>query len=125
LQTFDLTRNHIRSYIVVLRTKPRLRFNRPWGDGTVNLHIRYLRAFLNWMKDEGLVHTDLAGAVDTPKTVVNVSGLISDEEVMQLLAACRPAPYARRDAALIRAFLDTGLRLHEVTLMRRSQIHYE
>jgi site-specific recombinase XerD len=125
LQTLDLTRNHIRSYIVVLRTKPRPRFNRPWSEGTVNLHIRYLRAFLNWMKGEDLVHTDLAGAVDAPKTVVNVNGLISDDEIMRLLAACRSAPYARRDAALVLTFLDTGLRLHEVTLMRRSQIHYE
>jgi len=125
VEMHEVTRESVRDYVVLLRTKPRPQSGKPWSKGTVGIHIRNLRTFLHWLRAEGKIPGDLASALKAPDITVRIDGLLTDPEIKQLFRVCRTKSFAERDWALLLTFLDTGLRLHEVVLMRRSQLQRE
>lgn len=111
-QAAPLTRDTIRDYAAHLRTLG-------WGDGTVAIHIRNLRAFLRWLHDEGYTPDNLASAIKAPRQVIRHEIPITPDEVRRLLATCDPATFhGRRDRALILLLCDTGLRSGEIVRLR-------
>jgi integrase/recombinase XerD len=78
-----------------------------------NSHVA-LRAFFNWLHEEGEVAENPMTRLKTP-SLDNVSpDPYSDEEVRAMLAACRGRGWLEcRDAAIIGVLADTGLRASE------------
>lgn len=114
----SLDRDAVRYYVVLLR-------ERGWSENTVNLYIRYIRAFLNWLHNEDLTEGNLSRAIKAPKKIVKVERLPTVLEVCRLLDACRGDSFARRDRALLLTFMDTGLRIGEMVLLRRGDLRFE
>ena len=113
-----LDRAGVREYVAGLR-------ERGWSESTVAIHIRNLRAFLRWLREEGLVEDDLARAVRAPRRTAREEEPLSPEEVRALIQACQnDDDNGKRDLALLLCFLDTGLRLGEMALLRRSSVHF-
>jgi len=113
-----LSRNKVREYVASLR-------ERDWAESTVAIHIRNLRSFLRWLQEEKLVEDGLSQAIKAPRRTTREEEPLLPEEIRALIEVCQDGSNSgRRDLALILCFLDTGLRLGEMALLRRSSVHF-
>ncbi len=111
----SLNRSHVRRYVAHLREKG-------WTETTVAIHIRYLRAFLNWCYREGILSDALAQAIEVPKLPPPEVSVPTQEDIEALLNTCDESFLGLRDKAIILVFLDTGLRVGELCSLEMSGI---
>lgn len=109
-----LTRNHIREWLK-LRQARALKLAEIKGREVngPNADWRRLRAFLNWLVSEGFLPAGFTDKFSVTKTAPPIDSL-SDAEVQALVNAARSRPWRMRDEALVRLWLDTGLRPSEM-----------
>ncbi len=82
-------------------------------------HARWiaLRSFYNWAHDEEEIDANPMAKIRVGRGDEPPPNVLSREEIASLLAACKGKDFlARRDLALVRYFLATGIRLHEALL---------
>lgn len=112
----NLARSDVRRYVVKLRSNG-------WSESTVGIHIRNLRTFLRWCHDEGLANENLALAISAPRMRRREELPLSHAEIKLLVSACSDSSWAERDRALILFLLDTGMRVGEMVLVKRADLH--
>jgi site-specific recombinase XerD len=106
-----VTREHMESFLAWLHRRLR-----PNG---VAIHYRGLRRFFNWLVDEEEIDESPMRRIPPPHVPDEPLEVLELDEVAELLKACRGRTFEdRRDAALIRLLIDTGVRLHGVISMR-------
>lgn len=78
-------------------------------------HYRQVQQFFRWLADDGEIpHSPMIG-MSPPAIPEQPVPIIPDDRITKLLEVCKGATFEnRRDAAIIRLFLDTGLRVAEV-----------
>lgn len=103
-----ISREHVETFIVA-----QLATHKP---ATVGTRIRALRLFFKWAVEEGEIPRSPLERVRDPKLVVQPPPVVADEVLRQLLATCEPGGGydARRDAAVLRVLIDTGMRRSEL-----------
>lgn len=76
-------------------------------------HFRNLRVLFKWLAREGeRAAPDPMPRVDPPKTTRQVKRILATEELAALLRACEGQDFeSRRDMAILRIFIDTGVRV--------------
>jgi site-specific recombinase XerD len=102
-----IRREHVQSFTTDLleRFKPATARNRFLG-------LQQLFRFL--VEEDELTASPMA-KLEPPKVPEEPPPVLKDEQIKALLATCKGTDFeSRRDAALIRVFLDTGARLSEV-----------
>lgn len=83
--------------------------------GGVRTYFRAVRAFLNWSVTEFGLETDPLANVDPPRGESEPMEAASLDDVAAMLDECdRRTLVGRRDEAIIRCILDTGLRASEL-----------
>ena len=115
----NLDRATVRQYVAELRSVA------TWSPSTVDLHVRYLRAFWNWLHAEGYTDDNLAQAIEAPQIRTREEELLTTDELKRLLTACDLSDYPERDKAFILMLVDTGLRRGEIMRLTRDQVHFE
>lgn len=112
LDLFNIRREHVEHFIthVLERRKP----------ATANQRYRGLRSFFVWAQAEGEIKSSPMAQMKPPRIPENPPPLLREEDLKSLLDTCERGQdfESRRDAALIRIFVDTGARLAEVTNLR-------
>ncbi len=107
-----LRREHVEAFIAsqLERFKPATAHNR----------YRGVQAFFRWALDEGLVAESPMARMKPPRLPEAPPAILREPDLRALLAACeRDKDFiGRRDAALIRVFLDTGARRSEIANLR-------
>ncbi len=107
-----IRREHVEMFISDLldRRKP----------ATANNRFRGLQAFFKWLVEEGEVRDSPMAKLKPPKIPVSLPDILREDQLKALLKTCDKgqAYQDRRDAALIRVFIDTGVRLAEGTNLR-------
>jgi site-specific recombinase XerD len=102
-----ITRDDVRAFIAdqLERWKPLTALNR----------YRGLQAFFKWAVAEGeLAATSPMAGMNPPQIPDEPPPVLTDEELRRLLKACEGRDFTdRRDAAILRLFLDTGVRVSE------------
>lgn len=114
----SITREHVESFIADLleRTKP----------ATANNRYRALQQFFKWLDEEGEITTNPMGKMRPPKVPETPVDVIKDDDLRRLLKACEGSTYdARRDTAVIRLFLDSGMRLSELADLKVEDIDFD
>lgn len=102
----DATREHVRGWVVHTRDTA--------SSGTARSHFAGLRHFCRWMLAEGETDRDATEGIKTPAPNDPQTPLIKPDAIRALLADCAGRDFiSRRDAAIIYAFVDGGLRLAE------------
>lgn len=82
---------------------------------SVNIEARSLRVFARWLREEGEIAVDLFDRIKPPKVVTKPRAVLTEPERVRLLKACEgPGFTDRRDAALVRLLLATGMRRGEL-----------
>ncbi len=78
-----------------------------------------LRVFFGWLLEEGEISASPMARMKRPKVPVNPPPILSEDDLGALLRACEGASFAdRRDAAIIRTLIDSGIRASELVGLR-------
>jgi site-specific recombinase XerD len=114
--------NEVRQFLAgqLARVKPN---GQPYSPATAQLHWRNLRVWFGWLVAEG--ERQAASpmlSIARPKAPVRVRPFFTDDDLTALLRACSGDTLeARRDTALIRILIDTGVRVSGLANLRYSQ----
>lgn len=112
-----LAREHVESYIAGLVDTRKA--------NTAASAFRALQQFFKWALEEGEIARspmERMHAVRTPEVPVPV---LSDDELRALLKACEGAGFEeRRDLAMLRLFIDSGMRSSELAGLKVSDIDF-
>ncbi|MBQ1039301.1 tyrosine-type recombinase/integrase [Micromonospora sp. C81] len=112
----DVTRDQIRAWIVHVRDNASTGTARSWFAG--------VRHFFRWLVAEGETNRDPTDGIRTPPPNQPVTAILNLDQVRALLAACNGNDFTdRRDAAIMYAFLDCGLRLAEVAALNVEHVN--
>jgi len=83
--------------------------------GTVAVRHVALKRYFRWLIDEGEIKQSPMDKMKVPKTSQQPVGVIPPEHLQAILKACEGTDFtAKRDMAVIRLMIDTGLRRSEV-----------
>lgn len=89
-------------------------------------HYRNLQQWFRWLLREEEVAVDPMAHLKPPKTDEQVPEVLSDDELVALLNACKGTDWLdRRDTAIVRLFIDTGMRVSELVGMTVDDIDFE
>ena len=93
---------------------------------TASVRYRSLQQFFKWMLDEGEIRSNPMARMSPPIVPEVPVPVISDDDLRTLLKACEGAAFeARRDLAILRVFVDTGVRLAECRGMRVDDVDFD
>jgi site-specific recombinase XerD len=111
----NLRREHVEAFLEeqLARFKP----------STAATRHRSLQQFFRWALEEGEIRVSPMANVKPVAIPETPPPVLSDDELRALLRACEgPAYVDRRDVAIIRLFLDSGMRLAELTNLRLEDL---
>ena len=85
-------------------------------------HFRNIRVFFGWLASEGeRENPNPMDRVEAPKVTKKAKAFFTDEELTRLLKTCSGASFVdRRDTAIMRIFMDTGLRVSGLAGIRHD-----
>ncbi|MFA4137046.1 MULTISPECIES: tyrosine-type recombinase/integrase [unclassified Brevibacillus] len=124
----DVSTGIIRSYIVYIREE---HVNERTGEVglspyTVNVRIRFLKAFFNALFREEIVDANPMNNVKLMKVDEDTFDPLTDDEVERLLAVPDTKEYAQwRDLAAMYLILDTGMRVTEVCGLEITEVDFK
>jgi site-specific recombinase XerD len=127
-----LTAVHIRHFLWYLASEPH-RWNstspaarRQASSTTVNNYFRALRTFFGWLEREELVIENPFKNLKAPKIDKTIVQALSTAEIDRLFKVCSGKSMLDvRNRAILSVFLDTGLRLSEVTNLTIDDTHMD
>lgn len=122
----DITKQHLEQFFgwSLHRTTARGVQAAPAG---VAKDFRHLRVFFRWLAtldDENGI--SVMHGMKEPHVPEQPVPVLDDDELRALLKACRGTGFTeRRDAAIIRLFFDTGIRISEMAGIKQSKINWD
>ena len=109
----------VREFILAQQTKQLSPF-------TVQGRVRALKAFGSWLFREGYFSENILTAVKLPKVPIKIIEPLTPTEINKLVGYQNQlTAIGSRDVALLIAFLDTGLRLSELSNLPFEDAHIE
>lgn len=107
IQVDGIAREHVESFIEDLLGK--------WKPATASNRYRGLQTYFKWLLEEGEIRTSPMARMKPPLVPESPPQVLNLEDLQKLLKACEGRSFdQRRDAAIIRILLDTGLRRAEM-----------
>src|SRR6266705_2499772 len=109
----SIRREHVEAFIVaeLERTAP----------ASASTRYRSVQQLFNWLDEEGEITRSPMAKMRPPKIPEKPVPVLADEDIRRLLASCAGKDFrSRRDCAIIRQFLDTGMRLEGMAGLRHS-----
>jgi site-specific recombinase XerD len=107
-----IRREHIEEWLIVLAER--------WTPATVNNRYRGLQAFWRWCLEEELIGDSPMAKMKPPRVPEQPVPVLRVEDVRRLVATAEKTRTLedRRDAAILRLFYSTGVRLSELANLR-------
>ena len=118
LTVANIRREHVESFIADLlaRFKPATASNR----------YRALQQFFKWAVTEGEITVSPMANMKPPIVPEAPPPVLSEKDLQRLLKTCEGRDFnARRDTAIIRLLMDTGMRRAEITGLKVEDIDFE
>ncbi len=116
----NITREHLEEWLIDLqgRSKP----------GTVSTRFRGVQQFFRWMLEEGEISVNPMARMQRPAVPDDGQNtpVLTDSEIRKLIKVCEGASFEhRRDMAVVRLLLDTGMRRNELAMLKVDDIDWE
>lgn len=111
----EVDREHVELFFVdvLARFKPATAANR----------FKSLRVFFRWCVDEGVLATSPLARMREPQVPETPPDVLTEEQLLRLLKVCEGREFdARRDTAILRLFIDSGMRLAELSGLRVADV---
>ena len=113
-----ITREHVESYLEDVLAR--------WKPTTALARYKSLQQFFRWLLDEGEIKDSPMARMRPPKVPEQPPAVLTTDELQRLLKACDGSTFEdRRDLAIMRTFLDTGLRLSELVNLKLNSSEVE
>ena len=127
-----LTAVHVRHFLWYLASEPH-RWNstspaakRQASSTTVNGYFRALRTFFNWLEREELIIENPFKNLKPPKINKTIVQALSPAEIGRLFKVCSGrSALDVRNTAILSIFLDTGLRVSELTNLTIDDVNMD
>jgi len=103
----NLKTHHIRTYTAKI-------FSRGLGPRSIQRRLSGIRSFMNYLLREGLIKTNPATGVKTPKAPKRLPNVLDVDQINQLLNITETNPISLRDKAILELLYSSGLRLSEL-----------
>lgn len=111
----EITREQVEDFITELLSK--------WKPATANNRYRALNRYFNWLVDEGEITESPMSKMKPPKIPEQPPEVLTFEDLKAILKACEGKDFfARRDMAIIRLLIDTGLRRGELAGLKMEDV---
>lgn len=102
-----ITREHLEAFISDLLAH--------WKPATANNRYRALKRYFRWLAEEGEIKESPMVKMRPPKVPEQPPEILSDADIIAIFKACEGRDFAaRRDTAIIRLLIDSGLRRGEL-----------
>jgi site-specific recombinase XerD len=114
----NITREHLEEWItdILRRRKP----------ATAEARYRGIKAFFDWLVEEGELTASPMARMKRPHVPDEPPAILSEEHLKSLLRTCEGKDFvSRRDMAILRLFIDTGLRRSELAYVSVSDVDLE
>lgn len=110
-----IRREHVEAFIVeILNTRK---------AATANQRYRGLQRFFNWLIEEGELGESPMKNMKAPAIPEEAPPILREAEIKALLKTCTGTDfYSRRDLALLRLLLDSGLRRNEIASLTLDDV---
>jgi site-specific recombinase XerD len=110
-----IAREHVEAFIQELLIR--------WKPATAANRYRALQRFFGFAAEEGEIPASPMRNMSPPKVSESPPAVLDDDQLRDLLKACEGSGFEdRRDAAIVRVFIDTGARLSEVAGLRVEDV---
>ena len=112
----DLTRDSVRHFIVHM-------LDAGAAPSTATSRLLALKRYAGWLVEEGEIQESLIANLKSPKIDRAVIQPLTDEQLKAFLAACKGTAFRdRRDEAILRLMIESGMRAGEVVALKVSDI---
>lgn len=114
----NISREHVEMFIAeqLARFRP----------STAKTRYRSLQQLFRFLVDDGELRISPMAKMSPPAVAEEPPAVLTDEQLRRLLKACEGTAFAqRRDLAIVRLLLDTGMRLAELTGLRVADLDLE
>jgi site-specific recombinase XerD len=96
---------------------------RRWKLATAQTHYKGIRAFFVWLLEEGEISASPMARIKPPQVPEQPPEVLSDDELRRLLKTCEGKDFdCRRDMAILRLLIDTGLRRAELAGFKLADV---
>ncbi len=113
-----VSREHVESFIADLGDRV--------SAATVAKHYRSLQQLFRWLVEDGEIPRSPMERMRPPAVPEQPVAVFTDEELSRLLAACRGNTFEnRRDTAILRLLIDTGIRAGELTGLAVADVDFD
>lgn len=113
-----VTRDDVRSYLAEIRSR-----NKP---STVQTRYKGLRVFFGWLVAEAEIDTNPMDNVKVEQPPEVPVPVLTEDDMLALIKACAGTSFAdRRDLAVIRTLIDTGMRRAELVGLRVQDLDFD
>ena len=97
-----------------------------WKPGTAVTRYQDIRVFFGWLVDEEEITVSPMDRMSPPKMVEVPVPVIPNDELRRLFSVVDGKDFAqRRDLAILRLFLSTGMRANEMAMLTLANIDFE
>jgi site-specific recombinase XerD len=119
------TRPVLDAYFAAFRARPNRRTGRPLSPSYVQQHWRSLQQFFKWLHEEELIDRDPYASMHRLPLPESPVPIFTDDELRALLRATEGKDTReRRDRAIIRVLLDTGVRVAELVGVQLDDVDF-
>lgn len=113
-----ITREHVETFIADQLAR--------WRPNTASSRYRGLRRFFGWAAEEGEIAASPMAHMHPPKVPEDLPPVLTDDQLKRLLKTCEGKEYGpRRDIAILRLLMDTGMRLDECARLQLDHLDLE
>jgi integrase/recombinase XerC len=113
-----LSREHVESFVADQLDR--------WKPTTASVRYRALQAFFTWLVNEDEITVSPMAKMKPPKLDDIPPEVLNEERIRALLAICEGKDFvSRRDTAIVRMLLDTGLRREEMASLTLEMIDWD
>lgn len=111
-----ITREHVEAFVTDLLER--------WKPATAHNRYRACNSFFKWLVEEGEIRETPMARMKPPRLPETPPPVLREPELRALLAACqRDHDFnGRRDEAIVRVFIDTGVRRGELVGLRLEDV---
>lgn len=126
LQLSHMKREHVEAFILDLLERPHKVTGKPLSPRTAFNRFKSLQQFFKWAVEEGEIKRSPMERMKAPAIPDEPPPVLTDEQLQRLIKACEGKDfYARRDLAIIRLLIDTGMRRSELGNLQVQDIDWE
>ena len=120
----EVTAKDFRRFLAELRTRPvwqglKTEQQRNLSNATINTYARTVKTFFRWLKNESFIAENPLESVQTPPIGERMSKAYSEDQMSEIL---KVASLNTRDKSILYLFIDSGLRLDELSKLKIGNV---